>query len=164
MTPEGRVKKLVKKRLEALGDNCWRFMPVQSGFGSVALDFLLCIKGRFVAFETKAPGNKLTPLQQGTKKSIEDAGGLVFVIDDEHSLETAMAMIALEIEYNERPGPKLTPTVVNATFQAQVEGRRAKYLREQFLAKALDAANGGHHGASGAPPKRQAKPRAGGDD
>ena len=75
MTPEGRVKKIVKKALDLLGDECWRFMPVQSGYGSVALDFLHAVRGRFVAIETKAPGKDLTPLQESTKAAIEAAGG-----------------------------------------------------------------------------------------
>lgn len=97
MTPEGRVKKMVKVALTKLGDDCWRFMPVQAGFGSVALDFLSCVRGRFVAIETKAPGKKLTPLQEGTKAAIEAAGGIVLVVWDEGSLAIAMKIIlALE--------------------------------------------------------------------
>lgn len=97
MTPEGRVKAKVKKALDHLGPECWRFMPVQSGYGTTALDFLLSVRGRFVAIETKAPGKKLTPLQESTKAAIEAAGGLVFVVWDETSLELAMKIIlALE--------------------------------------------------------------------
>jgi len=102
MTPEGRVKKMVKKALEQFGEECWRFMPVQSGYGSVALDFLLSIRGRFVAIETKAPGKSLTPLQQSTKDAIEAAGGLVFVVWDETSLELALK-IMLALEYSNGP-------------------------------------------------------------
>lgn len=105
MTPEGRVKKMVKSALNTLGADCWRFMPVQSGFGSVALDFLICIKGRFVAIETKwPPGKGLTPLQEGTKAAIEAAGGIVLVVWDEGSLAIAMKIIlALEFAPNGIP-------------------------------------------------------------
>lgn len=97
MTPEGRVKKQVKAALDKLGADCWRFMPVQTGFGAPALDFLLSIRGRFVAIETKAPGKKLTPLQEGTKAAIEAAGGIVLVVWDEGSLAIAMKiLLALE--------------------------------------------------------------------
>ncbi len=75
--------------LKALGADCYRFMPVQSGYGSPALDYLLCYKGRFVAIETKAPGKKLTSLQESTKASMEAAGALVLVVDDDESLEAA---------------------------------------------------------------------------
>lgn len=101
MTPEGRVKKMVKGALDRLGSDCWRFMPVQSGYGSVALDYLIAVKGRFVAIETKAPGKRLTSLQESTKAAIEAAGGLVFVVWDETSLELAMKIIlALEFAPN----------------------------------------------------------------
>lgn len=101
MTPEGRVKAKVKKALDTLGADCWRFMPVQTGFGSPALDYLLSIRGRFVAIETKAPGKGLTPLQEGTKAAIEAAGGIVLIVWDETSLELAMKIIfALEFAPN----------------------------------------------------------------
>lgn len=103
MTPEGRVKKIVKKALDTLGPDCWRFMPVQTGFGSPALDYLLAIRGRFVAIETKAPGKKLTPLQEGTKAAIEAAGGIVLIVWDETSLELAMKII-LALEFAPRHG------------------------------------------------------------
>lgn len=99
MTPEGRVKKMVKKALDQFGSDCWRFMPVQSGYGIPALDYLLSIRGHFVAIETKAPGKKLTPLQESTKAAIEAAGGHVFVVWDETSLELALK-IMLAMEFN----------------------------------------------------------------
>lgn len=100
MTPEGRVKNLVKKALNALGEDCWRFMPVQTGFGAPALDFLICYRGRFISIETKAPGKKLTPMQQGTKAAMEAAGGLVFEVWDESSLAIAMKII-LAVEFDD---------------------------------------------------------------
>src|SRR2546430_646917 len=105
MTPEGRVKKMVKKALDTLGTDCWRFMPVQTGFGAPALDYLLSIRSRFVAIETKAPGKKLTPLQETTKAAIEAAGGIVLVVWDETSLELAMKiLLALEFAPNGQAG------------------------------------------------------------
>ncbi len=101
MTPEGRVKAKVKRALKVLGHECWQFMPVQTGFGAPALDFLLSIRGRFVAIETKAPGKDLTPLQQTTKAAIEAAGGIVLVVWDDTTLAIAMKIIlALEFAPN----------------------------------------------------------------
>lgn len=97
-TPEGKVKKKVTAALKALGQDCWRFMPVQSGYGAPALDYLLSIRGRFVAIETKAPGKKLTPQQEQTKSAIEAAGGIVLVVWDEPTLAIAMKII-LAIEF-----------------------------------------------------------------
>jgi hypothetical protein len=100
MTPEGRVKAKVKLALEkAFGDKCWRFMPVQTGYGSVALDFLMCIGGKFVAIETKVKGKTLTGLQSQTKEAMEEAGGLVCVVDDQASLDEAMKQIKLRTGY-----------------------------------------------------------------
>jgi hypothetical protein len=92
-TPEGKVKAKVNAALKALRHDCYRFMPVQSGYGAQTLDYLLCIKGNFVAIETKAPGKKLTPLQEGTKAAIEQAGGFVFVVYDDLTLTHAMDQI-----------------------------------------------------------------------
>lgn len=99
MTPEGKVKAKVKVALKSLGSDCWRFMPVQNGFGSVSLDFMLCYKGRFIAIETKAPGKTLTPLQETTKAQMEAAGGIVLVVWDEPSLAIAMKII-LAVEFD----------------------------------------------------------------
>ena len=93
-TPEGRVKAKVKRRLKAeFGKHCWSFMPVQTGYGSPALDFLLCVYGWFVAIETKAPGKKPTPLQETTIELMRAAGAMVFVVDGDESLDHAIASI-----------------------------------------------------------------------
>jgi len=93
MTPEGKVKERVKKILRQLF--AYWHMPVQNGMGSPSLDFHVCIPiivtpgmvgktiGVYAAIETKALGKKPTPRQELTIKAIEDAGGKVFVIDDD---------------------------------------------------------------------------------
>jgi hypothetical protein len=93
------VKAKVKAALASLKSDCWRFMPVQTGYGAPALDFLLCIHGRFIAIETKAPGNALTAQQQTTKAQIEAAGGIVLVVWDEPTLAIAMRVI-LAMEFD----------------------------------------------------------------
>ena len=94
MTPEGKVKALVKRRMEVAFPNGYRFMPVQNGMGAPALDFYYCINGYFVAIETKAPGKKPTPRQETTMSDITKAGGLAFVVDGLASLDRAIATIA----------------------------------------------------------------------
>lgn len=79
MTPEGRVKELVKAVLKETG--AYKFMPVQNGMGEPGLDFYCCFRGWFIAIETKAPGKVPTPRQEDTIRRIRDAGGIVFVID-----------------------------------------------------------------------------------
>jgi hypothetical protein len=63
----------------------YRFMPVQTGFGSKTLDYLCCHNGRFFSIETKAPGKSPTKLQIVTGLAIIRAGGMVFVIDGDTS-------------------------------------------------------------------------------
>lgn len=90
MTPEGAIKRKVNQILGALGADCYRFMPVQNGMGAPALDYYLCVRGQFVAIETKREGGKLTPRQRLTKAAIEAAGGTVLVVSDEESLAAAV--------------------------------------------------------------------------
>ena len=95
-TPEGKVKAKVKKaRLKLIKDGfgVWSFMPVQMGYGAPALDFLWCVNGCFVAIETKVKGKYMTPRQEQTANEIHAAGGLVFVISDNDSLDFAMKKI-----------------------------------------------------------------------
>lgn len=90
MTPEGKVKAKVVKRLAVFDKKCYRFMPVQMGYGAPGLDFFLCFYGRFVAVETKTKGKKLTARQEATRAVIISAGGLVFVVDGDESLDAMM--------------------------------------------------------------------------
>jgi len=83
-TPEGKVKKLTNEVLDKLG--CYRFMPVQRGFGGAGLDYFCCYLGRFFAVETKAPKKKLRPRQVVTAKVIAAARGTVFVVRDHADL------------------------------------------------------------------------------
>ncbi len=81
MTPEGKVKAKVSKIIAKYIPDVYKFMPVPSGYGPSSLDYILCVEGKFVAIETKAPGKSLTPRQLVTVREITKAGGLVFVID-----------------------------------------------------------------------------------
>lgn len=83
MTPEGKVKKAVKKVLadtERFG-YIYSHWPVPSGYGKSTLDCLGAIKGLAFAIETKAPGDKPTPLQLTYIDDMQRAGMVVFVID-----------------------------------------------------------------------------------
>ena len=91
MTPEGKVKEQVKKLLKQHG--AYYHMPVQNGMGAPTLDFVCCIKGRFFAIETKAPGKKPTPRQELTMTQMADAGAAVFVVRDDESLATVAAYL-----------------------------------------------------------------------
>lgn len=81
MTPEGKVKAQVKKILAEFG--AYYAMPVSGGFGHAGTpDFLVCIRGRFLAIETKAKGKKPTALQEAAMQKIREAGGRALVIDE----------------------------------------------------------------------------------
>lgn len=43
---------------------------------SGAPDIRVCYKGKFIAFEVKKPGGKLTPLQEVKLQKIREAGGV----------------------------------------------------------------------------------------
>ena len=91
MTPEGKVKKAVKEYLKSIG--AWYYMPVSNGMGRVGCpDILVCYKGLFMAFETKAPGKikNVTPNQEREITDIQRANGLALVIDDVEQMKEAI--------------------------------------------------------------------------
>jgi len=91
MTPEGKVKKKVKEYLVSIG--AWYYMPVSNGMGrSGCPDILVCYKGRFMAFETKAPGKlkNTTPNQDREIEGINKAGGMAIVVDDVEQVKEAI--------------------------------------------------------------------------
>lgn len=93
MTPEGKVKALVKRALKTHG--VYWHCPVQNGMGAPSLDFICCVEGQYVAIETKAPGGKMTPRQQKTAEAICLSGGRVFVVDDGLSLDRMILNLGL---------------------------------------------------------------------
>lgn len=80
MTPEGKLKAKVKELLKK--HDAYFHMPVTGGWGAATLDFLVCIKGQFIAIETKAPGKKATARQHLICEQIIAAGGKAWIIDD----------------------------------------------------------------------------------
>lgn len=86
-TPEGRVKRKVTELIKSFGDKIWYFMPVQSGYGKPALDYICCVNGYFVSIETKKDDKSpLRPTQIVTREFMQRANGRVFVVYDEHTL------------------------------------------------------------------------------
>lgn len=79
MTPEKRVKVVVRKLLDEL--QAYYVMPVTGGYGTQgAPDFLVCHKGRFIGIETKAGRGRTTALQELNLKRIREAGGVAVVV------------------------------------------------------------------------------------
>lgn len=74
MTPEGKVKAQVKALLKAY--NVWYCMPMGHLYGKAGVpDFLCCVKGKFVAIETKSANGRLSHLQCLNRDLIQLSGG-----------------------------------------------------------------------------------------
>jgi hypothetical protein len=78
--PESKLKDQVKAYLDER--DAYYFMPVQMGFGASAVDFFCCVRGRFVAIETKIWPRVATARQLLCLKAVQDAGGIGFVAYD----------------------------------------------------------------------------------
>ena len=93
MTKEGRIKLSVDRVLQRVQSanlarpDVWWFKPVQAGFGTRALDYIGCIKGRFFAIETKRPGEYLTRFQKLTALQMMLAGAAVWIITEYETVE-----------------------------------------------------------------------------
>jgi hypothetical protein len=80
MTPEGKVKAKVKRVLDQFAPHVYGHWIVQNGMGTPTLDYIGCCCGWYFTIETKAKGQKLTPRQEKTAQSTEEADGVVFRI------------------------------------------------------------------------------------
>lgn len=80
-TPEGKVKKEVKKILDPLQPQLWYTMPVPTGRGKKTIDFLGTYYGLSFGIETKAPGEEPTEEQNNNLRIMQQAGTQVFCID-----------------------------------------------------------------------------------
>lgn len=92
MTPEGRVKLSIKTFLKTT--DAWWYMPVQNGMGVTGIpDFILCVRGRFVGIECKAPGkeNTVTANQRRQLEGIEAAQGCVAVVTNVEQVKSLFA-------------------------------------------------------------------------
>lgn len=93
-TPEGTVKGKVKKYLKGLG--AFYFMPVSNGMGVSGIpDFIVCLGGRFIGIETKAPGRlgNTTQNQRDRMDEIDAAGGITIVTDNVDHLHTTIQLL-----------------------------------------------------------------------
>jgi len=81
MTPEGKVKEIVKKYLKQR--EIYYIMPSTGGYGSSGVpDIVVCHKGKFYGLEIKSGTNKPTALQMDNLERIEDNGGHGVVINE----------------------------------------------------------------------------------
>jgi hypothetical protein len=87
ITPEGAVKRDLKKMFKRYEPDLYYFMPVQAGYGAAALDFHCCYRGFAFFVETKAGSAKLTARQVVTKERMEQSKAPVFVVRNQQSIE-----------------------------------------------------------------------------
>ena len=91
MTPEGKVKKQVKKILDDIG--AYHFSPMTAGFGRSGVpDIIACVKGKFIGMECKAGKNEPTLLQKHNMKLINQSGGLSIVVN-ESNIEALLTLV-----------------------------------------------------------------------
>lgn len=83
LTPEGKVKEGITALLKSYerDHGLWYYMPVPTGYGKSALDYICAVYGTPFAVEAKAPGKKLTPRQELTAAAMLTGGVKVFVVD-----------------------------------------------------------------------------------
>lgn len=116
-TPEGKLKDLIKADLARR--HAYVFMPVQSGYGAVTVDFLVSMpyqevasvwkevvkstpRNRFLAIETKAEGKKPTPRQELVMRQVIETGGAAFWCDSYNGYLMNMTTWG----FNEADGPR----------------------------------------------------------
>lgn len=95
MKKEADVKDQVKALLKKY--HCWYTMPFQAGYGKAGVpDFLICIRGKFLAVETKFGKGQLTALQAKELLEIRTAGGRGWVVNEQNlpELESLLAELA----------------------------------------------------------------------
>ena len=95
-TEEAALKDEVKAYLKKLG--AYFYMPVPAGYGKQTVDFLCCIRGRFVAIETKAKGKVPTPRQELCMREVIAAGGAAFWCDSVDGFLLNLAVWGLDGE------------------------------------------------------------------
>ena len=101
-TPESKVKAAVVKLLKQNG--VYYFFPATHGYGRSGVpDIICCVRGRFLAIECKANGNKPTALQEKEIVAIQKAHGVAAVIH-----EANLDLVEILIEELSREGAKNT--------------------------------------------------------
>ena len=79
MTPEGRVKAMLKRYLAEHG--YYQYWPVPTGFGSITIDCIACNEGQFYGFECKREGvRKPTVHQAAVMRQMRRAGAYTYLI------------------------------------------------------------------------------------
>lgn len=89
---EKDVKDRVKKIVGMLAPEAHIFMPVQTGFGSPDLDFVISVNGFALRIETKVDHKQPTPRQMQTIAALDRAGVPVVVVDQSNLIDVAISV------------------------------------------------------------------------
>ena len=93
-TPEGKIKAMVKRRLQEFSPLHFHFLPVSAGYGKHGIpDIIGCVFGIFVGIETKVPGKEPTALQEERLREIAKADGVAAVVHDRREMERVIDAI-----------------------------------------------------------------------
>lgn len=84
---EADIQSKIKKYVKAMGGYC---VKVVAATEAGASDLVCCVKGRYVAFEVKRPGEKPTMLQIEKIAQVRKAGGIAEHVD---SVEEAVEIL-----------------------------------------------------------------------
>ena len=128
---EREVKKFIKEIVLELDPDADIFMPVQTGYGAVDLDFIIGIKGYYLSIEAKANGKKPTHRQLQTIEKKVKAGCVALIID-ESNLEDLVATVDLVLRDKTR----------EAAFMSN--RFRARYMSDQRFCLHFKKAVRGH--------------------
>ena len=119
MTPEGRVKKNIKRILDSFG--VYYFMPVQHGYGAAGLDFHCVVRFGNIPYaffiEAKKPGGEPTGRQEDfAKDRLIKQCATTFIIDEDPSIKKGggvtelVAFLEMVEKNNERYDATINPT------------------------------------------------------
>ena len=114
-TPEGEVKKIIKKGLEACAilpfekalayiktNNSpiagYYMMPGSTGMGEAGIgDFLICLRGNYVEIEVKKEKGEPTGIQKAHASVVAASGGQTFLVRGEKDAHVFVKFITKEV-------------------------------------------------------------------
>lgn len=104
VTPEGKVKRFIKKFMKIHAPDAWQYCPMGGPFGKAgAPDFLFLWRGVLIAIEAKAQNGVVTPLQRTTLEKLRAQGAVCAVVRG-HDVEKLELIISVTREKQKERG------------------------------------------------------------
>lgn len=101
--PETQFRKKVRSdltKLAQLGGPIF-FEAIQQRAIKGSPDYILCVRGHFIALELKAPGGSISPIQEAKLNAIGRASGTAFLVEPSGWAEVYGVISALMVEEEE---------------------------------------------------------------